>query len=189
MKSSSIMALSAGLVIPLALFGLRMTESPQAPSADRRSLNILSANQNDPLVTPCNGTKETLTEAKLDAKFPLFFPNDSVADSQNFETAWDCPGDGVVLAYSTGVRVDLTENTYADPSAVYKEMASVYPEFSVGTIRGHPANLIDPTKSPDHSAPGGVDFVEDNVRVTVVGNGEISLETLIGVANSLKESP
>ena len=61
-------------------------------------------------------------------------------------------------------------------------MAKLYPEFSVGTVRGLPASLAN----PDMGAIGGVDLVENGVRIIVTGNSKIHLDDLVAVAESLK---
>jgi hypothetical protein len=57
--------------------------------------------------------------------------------------------------------------------------------FVIGSLLA--ASLSDPTKAS--GAAGGVDLVENGVRITVSGNGKIPLPDLIAVAESLQPLP
>jgi len=49
------------------------------------------------------------------------------------------------------------------------------------------ASLVDPTKAT--GAEGGVDLVENGIRLTVSGNGKIPLDDLVRVAESIPPIP
>lgn len=57
-----------------------------------------------------------------------------------------------------------------------------YRKFSVGEINGIAVSFADPAVD---DAIGGVDFVVDDVRYTISGDGTIPLDELIVVASSL----
>lgn len=114
-------------------------------------------------------------------------PNDPIASQADLVQVWKCSDVQAALEFSSGVVVYLSANTLDDPAAVWDAMAAAYPEFSVGKVRGVPAGLSDPTKAS--GAEGGVDLVENGVRITVSGNGKIPLFDLIAVAESLQPLP
>ena len=88
--------------------------------------------------------------------------------------------------YSSGVGVLESMNTLKHPAAEWKGLADSYKEFSVGEINGVAASFADPSVD---DAIGGVDFVVDDVRYTISGDGTIPLDELIGVASSLPVAP
>jgi hypothetical protein len=100
---------------------------------------------------------------------------------------WDCGGDHVALEYSSGVVVYLSVNSLKSPKETWARMAALYPEFSVGVVRGQAASLADPEKDETGTAEGGTDLIENGIRITVSGNGEIPLEDLIAVTESLRQ--
>lgn len=99
--------------------------------------------------------------------------------------AWDCSEREVALEFESGIVVYMSINTLKDPEAEWRSMADAYAEFSVGEVRCVPASLVDPAKG-NGTASGGVDFVEDDVRILVSGNGAIPLADLVAVAESLE---
>jgi hypothetical protein len=129
------------------------------------------------------GTQTTLEAAAAQVSFPLETPQDDLANDGNMTEVWQCSEDQVAFKYESGVVVYLTPNTFKDPASVWSTMAKDYPEFSTGTVRGVPASLSDPAKA--EGAKGGVDLVENGLRVTVSGDGEIPLGDLVRVTESI----
>ncbi len=110
-------------------------------------------------------------------------PRDQLASDSTLSQVWQCSEVQYGFEYRSGVIVYLSPNTFEDPDSVWKQMAEDYDEFSVGSVDGIPASLVDPAKAP--GAEGGVDFVRGNTRITVSGNGKISLADLLQVAGSV----
>lgn len=131
----------------------------------------------------CGGTPWTLQEATRAMPFNFLYPHHAFADAPELKQVWRCSDIDFALEYSSGVVIYQGVNTLPDPEAVWRRMAELYPEFSVGTVRGISAKLSDPSKAV--GASGGVDFVEGNVRITVAGDGKIPLSALVEIAESL----
>lgn len=134
--------------------------------------------------TPCGGSEVTLETANQTATYEVLQPQTPLANADNLKSIWQCataPG-GFLLLYSSGVGVLESMNTLKDPDAEWKGLADSYKEFSVGEIRGVAASFADPAVD---DAIGGVDFVVDDVRYTISGDGTIPLDELIVVASSL----
>jgi hypothetical protein len=138
----------------------------------------------NPIMGTCGGTPSTFPQAAASMPFATLLPDHPLANDANFLQVWKCSDVQVAFEYSSGVVVYLSTNTLKDPAAVWERMATEYPEFSVGTVRGTTASLSDPTKG-NGTAPGGVDLVQDGLRITVSGNGGIPLSDLIAVTESL----
>jgi hypothetical protein len=139
----------------------------------------------NPVMGICGGTPSTFPQAAASMPFALLLPDHPLANDANFLQVWKCSDIQVAFEYSSGVIVYLSTNTLKDPGAVWQKMATEYPEFSVGTVRGTMASLSDPTKG-NGTAPGGVDLVQDSLRITVSGNGKVPLSDLIAVTESLR---
>jgi hypothetical protein len=116
--------------------------------------------------------------------FPIELPNDPLANDATVSEVVQCGPTQVAFVYVSGVVVDLSRNTLEDPEAVWQKMADLYPEFSTGVVRGLPASLVDPDKA--NGAEGGVDLVENGLRLTVSGNGTIPLDDLVRVTESVR---
>jgi hypothetical protein len=78
-------------------------------------------------------------------------------------------------------------NDIPDPAASWKALAEQDLDTSVGTVQGQPAALIDPAKSPS-GADGSVTVVLSGTWVVVEGNGQIAIEDLARVAESLRSA-
>jgi hypothetical protein len=134
-----------------------------------------------PIALGCGGSPTTLAAATIQMPFQLELPDTDLASLSTIEEVLICAPDQVEIDFSSGVIETLGVNHLADPTAEWEGLAKQYPEFSTGTVRGVPASLADPTKG----ALGGVDLVEQGVRMTVTGNGSIPLADLIEVMESM----
>jgi hypothetical protein len=134
--------------------------------------------------TPCGGSEVTLEMANQTAPYDVLQPQTALANPENLKSIWQCATapDGFLLVYNSGVGVLESLNTLKDPSAEWKGLADSYKEFSVGEINGVAASFADPAVN---DAIGGVDFVFDDVRYTISGDGNIPLDELIVVASSI----
>jgi len=174
----------AGFVVAIVVIALGI--GFRARSQETRT----AADIRGPFVSdePCSGegTKVSVDQAKADESFPVLFPNTALADSNNLDGVWECPGAIVQMWFASGVHLSLQESAMKDPSDVWKRLAEQDPSTtSVGTVRGQPASLIDPAKDPTRSIGGAVVVVDDGVQITVTGNGKQALDDLIAVTESL----
>jgi hypothetical protein len=173
-----------GIIVVAALllgFGLvlnsTITATPDPAPPDRRNAPTLA--------TPCGGAKSTFDEARAAMPFPLEQPDVLSADPGSLKSVWLCNGESTMLVYDSGVAVMEGTNDLADPAAEWNDLAEEYEEFDSGTIAGTPASFAIPGVN---GAIGLVDFVVDDVRVSVTGNGEIALEELIAVGESVHDA-
>jgi hypothetical protein len=147
-----------------------------------RSPDATEGKEGVPVLGPC-GESTTLRGATERAGFRLLAPDTPLAAIEDLEEVELCESGDVIIRYSGGITVSQSVSTLADPRAEWEQMARDYEEFAVGTVRGHPASLITPAIG---SSRGGVDFVEDGIRIQVFGNGETPLADLVAVAESLR---
>jgi hypothetical protein len=130
----------------------------------------------------------TIEDALGQQSFTVLLPAHALANDASVAEVRRCPYPELRIAYSSGVDLLLDATmTWTDPAESWEGLARVEPDWrTVGTVRGQPALLSDPAKSDE--TVGGVEFVmEANLLVNITGNGEIPLEDLIEVAQSLKE--
>jgi hypothetical protein len=130
----------------------------------------------------CGGTLTSLAAAGAALPFTLALPSTELANGDNMNQVVLCSTDQVELDFESGVIVTLGVNHLVDPPKEWMTLAEQYPEFSTGTVGGVPASLADPAKG----ALGGVDLVENGIRITVTGDGSIALPDLIAVAESIQ---
>jgi hypothetical protein len=182
MMSSAVkfrLGIAVGVALALAIAGFSAIAIGRSKDPSR------AVTYPDPIVGVCGDTPWTLTQAADSMPFAILLPDDSLANDASLAHVWRCSDIQVAFEYSSGVVVYLSTNTLKDPAAVWERMAAEYPEFSVGTVRGTMASLSDPTKG-NGTAPGGVDLVEGNLRITVSGNGKIPLSDLVAVTETLR---
>jgi hypothetical protein len=166
------------LVVAVALVAVRPWRADPAPSAGTVG-KIPSV-----LDVPCPGHPTTFDQARVAMAFPLELPDDPLARDATMKEVFECGPTQVAFVYASGVVIYLSENTLEDPEAVWQKMADLHPEFSTGVVRGVPASLVDPAKAT--GAEGGVDLVENGIRLTVSGNGTIPLDDLVRVTESVR---
>jgi hypothetical protein len=135
-----------------------------------------------PQSDPRCGELTTLDQAVASVDFALLSADTELGDRSSIDEVEVCENGAVVIRYASGVAVYQERSTLADPEAEWNQLAADHEEFSVGTVRGHPASLATPGVL---GAAGGVDFVEDGIRITVTGDGEIPLDDLIAFGESL----
>lgn len=174
--------LIAGFALGLGIFGVGLGSWDGEPLS--RPL-VPGAAYNDPTSGVCEGVVSSIREQKAKSRFPLLVPNHALANRDNVTSARDCLGETVALEFESGVSVYLSFNDLADPRAEWASMAETYPEFSVRTVRGVPASVVDVIDG-DGTARGGVELVEDGVRITVAGNHQLPLSELIAITESLQ---
>jgi hypothetical protein len=132
-------------------------------------------------VSTC-GPAVTAEAASNAMPFTVLEADSAVANESNLRDIELCAGGTVAFWYTNGVLVTEETTNLADPKAEWEQNARDFPEFSVGTVRGVPAALADPTYP---GAKGGVHLVDDGVEIIVRGNGKASLDELTAVAESL----
>jgi hypothetical protein len=128
------------------------------------------------------GPAVTAEAASKAMPFTVLEADSGVANESNLRDIELCPGGTVAFWYTNGVLVTEETTKLPDPKAEWEQNAKDFPEFSVGTVRGVPAALADPTYP---GAKGGVHLVDDGVEIIVRGNGKASLDELTAVAESL----
>lgn len=137
--------------------------------------------------SPCGGRPSTLPQLTSASPFKVLTPHDPMANDANLSNVWDCPGEAVQLDFSSGISVFLEINTLAHREADWAAMAAQDPDdTSVGIVRGEAAEVIDAEKDVSQTADGGVVLVENGVFIAVTGNGNIPLDNLRSVAESLR---
>lgn len=172
-RSRVMQSLAAGLVIIGA--GLLFLATSRSDSPIEHAATA-------PTELGCGGSLTTLIEAAGSMPFTLELPNTSIANAANIKQVLLCASDQVEIDFSSGVILTLGTNHLANPADEWSKLAQDYPEFSTGTVRGVPASLADSAKG----ALGGVDLVQNGVRITVTGNGSIPLTDLVDVAESIQ---
>ncbi len=111
-------------------------------------------------------------------------PSDTLAGLSSLTGVSKCSSTEIVLQFQSGIKIYLDQNQISNPSATWQAMAADSPsDTSVGTALDVPAALIRPTPGQTN---GSVSFVTNGTWVVVEGNGAISLDALVPVANSLQ---
>jgi hypothetical protein len=134
-----------------------------------------------PVRTAC-GPTTTLQEAASTVDFQLLAAQSDLANNSNVDRVELCESGAIAIWYESGVAVFQEHSTLANPEAEWDQLAKDYDEFSVGTVRGLPASLAEPGIV---GSEGGVDLVENGIRITISGDGKIPLEDLITITGSL----
>lgn len=171
----------AGLVAGLAVFGVALASQSTPEGPKLRS----DLSNNSPISGVCAGSETTFAEARGSSRVPVFMPEHALANRDNLRSSWDCNGDQIAFEFGSRVRVYLSMNTLSDPAAEYASLAAQNPEYTVGVVRGVPAALVNPADG-NGTARGGVDLVQNGIRIIVAGDGEIPVDNLIEVAESLR---
>lgn len=175
------MTAGIGLVSVLAVAGVLAGHRPTEPQETN-----LRSGQNNPLVGPCNGTEIAPSRVAESVPFTPYKPHDPLANASNESRAWSCPGDDAIIAYRSGVKVEMGPNTMRDPQAAYAVLAAKYPgEMEIGEARGRPALIAN--IYPETGAVGGISVVEGDVRLIVNGNGKLPIADLRRVLESLRQ--
>jgi hypothetical protein len=171
------LALVMGLVVVGTALGHRQ---PSVPVGNDRL--ALSGS------TPCGGpaTATTLGAAEHAAGYRVWLPASDQPDVGAVRQVWSCAGGRMVVAYQSGVRLYLDQDAGGDSASTWKDAAEQSSDSSVATVAGHPALLIDPAKDPAGEANGSVSLVEDGTLVVVEGNGQMPLDRLVAIAESLR---
>jgi hypothetical protein len=137
----------------------------------------------------CGGEQVSLSEAAVQAHHALLVPDHKLASIENLTSAeWCEVSNLLVLTFSTGVRVEMMPSEISDPAFEFAAQEATYSDVTAGSIRDEPAAFTEPGATDAASiqpAPGGVEFVEEDLLVDVVGNGSIALDDLKSVTESL----
>lgn len=171
----------AGIVVTLIATSLVAFVSWRASTLNR------SGSLDGPQEPPhCGGERVTLATALSDAPFDLSLPDGTAASKGSLNAIWDCPGSNTLLEFSTGLTLNVSPNSIADPPWAWRHLAESDPKvFSVGEVNGVTASLIQPNADPDRFAEGGVTFVVKGIYVSVGGDGRIPLDDLVTAAKEL----
>jgi hypothetical protein len=169
-----------GVVLGAVVLGQALSEQRRERTGDSAVPGVVDRQH-------CGGTRAaSIDDALRTSAFDVVLPANTLARDETLAAVWDCPGTATLLEFSSEVTVVVDENTIADPERSWQGVAESNPEvYSVGTVQGVPALLIDPAADSSGTANGGVTFVLQNVYVSVGGNGEIPLAELVDVASGL----
>jgi hypothetical protein len=125
-------------------------------------------------------------QAQSKVSFTVFMPNHLLASEANVTATHVCTSADpkeVIVDFDSGIRLIIEDQGGGMPQ--WDKIAAQDPTMTLGVVRGIAALLADPTKDPSGQTPGGVEFMENGVLVTVAGNGKIPLDDLVKVAESL----
>jgi len=173
----SIIAFCVGLGVAGLVVGVVMRAS-QPPSHDANR-----SSSTDPLTDRICGGSETTLEFALSKLQGVQLPSALFASDDRLKRVWDCAGGEFAFEYETGVNVYVGPSDFKDPVARWQEIANSDPEaYGTREIQGTTALVADP-KVP--GAIGGVEFAIGDRTIVVNGNGEIALDDLLAVAESM----
>lgn len=131
----------------------------------------------------------TLAEAEGKVPYPLLLPDSSFANAKSLSTLVLCSPTELISVFDSGIRMYTDVSDIADPNENWKQAAADDPnEASFGSIEGQPALLIDPSMDQTKTAKGSVSFVLNKTLVIVEGSGSQSLDDLISVAQTVRQS-
>jgi len=116
----------------------------------------------------------------------LLYPHTAIAGPSTFAGSWECDDGAIVLVYRSGVKLFEEPNTLSDPVGTWERLPERNPEITTIQLRGTVAAVADPSYGP--GIPGGAEWVEDGLQLIVKGNGSISVELLLDVAESMNHS-
>lgn len=135
----------------------------------------------------------TVDDARRDLPFELLVPETERASEQNLSKIAECGQDAVKMTFSSGITIGMRVSHLEDPDEALQAAADQVhndgePEgiTTVGTVNGAPALFSDPYADPKGEVLGGLLIVDSGVEIAIVGTGEISLDDLTKVAESLK---
>jgi len=183
---------AGALVVLAALAG--MVAVARAPG-DGRSVGHVDV----PFIPPhCGGDEVGFAAAFASTPYTLVLPEGGPVAVSELRAVYDCTATARRLEFRSGVHVGLDVNTIVDPGAAWERLVATeegsaraegHPNiYSVGTVQGVPALLIDPEADPNDDANGGVTFVKDGIYVSVGGDGKIPLSDLVKAAEALRVS-
>jgi hypothetical protein len=134
----------------------------------------------------CGGKEVPISSAFDAVPYDIVLPPSGLASNEDLIGVWDCPGTATLLEFASQTTLVLDMNTIQDPAVSWARVASTNPRiYSVGTVQGVPALLIDPEADPDDDAEGGVSVVLNGISVNVGGNGRIPLADLVSATEQL----
>jgi hypothetical protein len=188
MRRPILISLAVSLLVLVFVLSRARGEGNDAGSAGR----AVAQSQD----SPCQTREPSVEAAAEDVPFSVLAPDaDEAAPSTLdqicvFSTGGQEPGyeDDVVLRYDTGVTIfEEYPSDHASQDSFTEWARSVmdaYPNdgHTLTTVRGVPSLQIQPT-GPSY---GGLYWVEDHVSFKIQGDGELPLDDLVAVADSMK---
>jgi hypothetical protein len=180
-------ALLAGVVVPIAVVAcLVAVLGARSGPASSTSTNYGRLVQSS--ADPCGGEGRRVSIAELqnDLPYPVLMPSSNAASSASVSEVWSCSNTGAAISFQSGITLETDVNTFKDPDASLRKFAaSDSVETTIGTVQGQTAAIIDPAKDPAGHALGSVTLVERGTWICLVGNGTLSANSLVAIANSL----
>jgi hypothetical protein len=138
--------------------------------------------------SPCaSGGSKVALAAVANSSTPILMPNHALANEASVASTWVC-GDGVILMFESGIRIIAQPDEIGGSSGLqFASRAARHPEsHSVGSLRANPALWVDPD-AVSARQKGGVEWVEGRWRYWLAGEGQVSLNELRAVADTLAE--
>jgi hypothetical protein len=113
--------------------------------------------------------------------FSVLLPNDSITGA--ITDVCQAEGGGLAITYASEIQLRESTNDLRDAAETWNGIVSRYPGagYEVLTVRGAPALAA----APSETMLGGLEWVEDGVKIKITGNGQATLNDLRAIADSL----
>jgi hypothetical protein len=177
-----------GLLLGLGLSALALRSTTKSVALRRGSPANITSQLVPQAPADCGGTQVTPQTAQNKVAFRILMPNHRLANSNTLTKLLLCPSGTLWLTFSSRLEILLERNSIPDPAAVWASWASESPTYRrVGTLKGQPAILDDPTKQGNPAALTAAEFVFGGRLVIIRGPSSISLQDVTEVGESLYE--
>jgi hypothetical protein len=168
---------------------------PNAPaSSSRPALGVQFPPGHGPFF---EGSKVTLTQAAVEAGYPIWRPDDPLASDPSITAVWTGPRSidnqtlppMVALEYSSGIEEELWTALYPDPVSYLQGMAQMMDNAThPGThpfvmINGNPAVLMPPKTDSVGTNAAAIIMVKGGIQLSF--HGPVSLAELERVASTV----
>jgi hypothetical protein len=130
------------------------------------------------------GQRVDLATADAEIQIPLIRPDTDLASDSSIDQLWAREGEDeyVLIEYESGIDVEIRPSTYGDdPGFHWKNQITDGVPGDIIDVGGYPAFAVPPDSD---GSSGSVDMVFENVNVTIIGNGTLSMDELEKVAAS-----
>lgn len=131
-----------------------------------------------------NGTPSDLETAAKAVGFPLFRPQDPLANDASLAGVWYSPDPlQVGLKYESGLFVYLRPSELGDPSEFYRSQQDEGVPGVVTKINGATAFVV--SGDPSRGRTSSIDMVLQGIEVAMVSHGDISDREMESIAASV----
>jgi hypothetical protein len=130
----------------------------------------------------CPHEVQTLAAAEQEAGYAPLVSSDPAADANHISTICSPGGDQVTIRFASGVGVMTYPNSIPNPPRSWQRYVEDNPgEGDTAEVLGETALRL----SPGPGAKGSITLVHEGLYVSVVGNGQLDLDQLTQIADSL----